>query len=57
MNARLEMTGHKISGLRSPVDSDDAVNKEYIATRLKTITELLNDIVGRINKLEKDKTI
>ena len=28
-NGRLEMTGHKINGLASPVDSDDAVNKIY----------------------------
>ena len=33
MDGRLEMSGHKIKGLGNPVDSDDAVNKEYITTK------------------------
>ena len=55
MNGRLEMSGHKIKGLRNPVDSDDAVHKKYITARVKTITDVLNG--ERINKLEKNKTI
>ncbi|MEW8511693.1 MAG: hypothetical protein AB2608_12725 [Candidatus Thiodiazotropha sp.] len=55
MNGRLEMTGHKIKGLGSPVDPDDAVNKEYITTRITAITDVLNDINERIKKLEKNE--
>ena len=51
------MTGLKIKGRGNPVDSDDAVNKEYITARIKTITDVLNGILERINKLEKNKTI
>ena len=57
MNGRLEMSGHKIKGLGNPVDSDDAVNKEYITARVKTITDVVNGILQRINKFEKNKTI
>ena len=53
MDGRLEMSGHKIKGVRNPVDSGDAVNKEYITARIKTITDILNDLTERINKLEK----
>ena len=55
MDGRLEMSGHKIKGLGNPVDSADAVNKEYITARLKAVTDELNDILERINKLEKIK--
>ena len=55
MNGRLEMSGHKIKGLGNPVDSADAVNKEYITSRLQTITNLLNVFNNRINNLEKNK--
>ena len=51
MNGRLEMSGHKIKGLGDPVDPDDAVNKEYITTKLNAITVFLNDIIEQINKL------
>ena len=44
MDGRLEMSGYKISGLGNPVDSEDAVNKEYITARVKTITAVLNDL-------------
>ena len=54
MDGRLEMSGHKIKGLGNPVDSGDAVNKEYITARLKTITDILNDLTERINKLENN---
>ena len=53
MNVWLEMSVHKIKGLGTPVDSDDAVNKEYITARLNTITDVLNSILERIDKLEK----
>ena len=53
MNGRLEMSGHKIKGHGDPVDSADAVNKEYITSRLQTITNLLNECNNRINNLEK----
>ena len=56
MDGRLEMSGHKIKGLGSPVDSGNAVNKEYFTARIKTITDALNGILERINKLEKNKT-
>ena len=56
MDGRLEMSGHKIKGLGNPVDSGDAVNKEYITARLKAVTDVLNSILERINKLEKNKT-
>ena len=49
------MSGHKIKGLENPVDSADAVNKEYITSRLQTITNLLNEFNNRINNLEKNK--
>ena len=52
MDGRLEMSGHKIKGVGNPVDSGDAVNKEYITARLKTITDILHDLTERINKLE-----
>ena len=39
------------------VDPDDAVNKEYITARVNTITDTLNSILERINKLEKNKTL
>ena len=39
IDGRLEMSGHKIKGLGNPVDSDDAVNKEYITARLKAVTD------------------
>ena len=55
MDGRLEMSGHKIKGLGNPVDSDDAVNKEYITARLKAVTDELNSMLERINKLEKIK--
>ena len=53
MNGRLDMSGHNIKGLGNPVDSDDAVNKEYITARVKTIVDVLNGILERINKFEK----
>ena len=56
MNGRLEMSGHKIKGLGNPVDSGDAVNKEYITARLKAVTDVLSGILERINKLETNKT-
>ena len=55
MDGRLEMSGHKIKGLENPVDSDDAVNKEYITARFTVVTDELNGILERINKLEKIK--
>ena len=57
MDGKLEMSGHKIKGLGNPADSGDAVNKEYITARLKAVTDELNDILERINKLEKNKTL
>ena len=54
MGGTLEMSGHKIKGLGNPVDSGDAVNKEYITARTKTITDVLNGIIERINKLENN---
>ena len=54
MDGRLEMSGHKIKGGGYPVDSGDAVNKEYITARIKTITDILNDLTERINKLENN---
>ena len=56
MDGRLKMSGHKIKGLGNPVDSDDAVNKKYFTARLKAVTDELNSILERINKLEKNKT-
>ena len=56
MDGRLEMSGHKIKGLGNPVDSGDAVNKEYITARLKAVSDELNSMLERINKLEKNKT-
>ena len=50
MDGRLEMSGHKISVLGNPVDSEDAVNKKYIIARVKTITAVLTDLIERINK-------
>ena len=55
MDGRLEMSGHKIKGVGNPVDSGDAVNKEYITARIKTITDILNDLTERINKLENNR--
>ena len=55
MNGRLEMSDHKIKGLRNPVDSADAVNKEYITSRLQTITNLLNEFNSRMNNLAINK--
>ena len=57
MDGRLEMSGHKIKGLGNPVDSDDAVNKEYITARLKAVIAELDSILERINKLVKNKTL
>ena len=54
MNGLLENSDHKIKELRDPVDPNDAVNKEYITTRLNAITDVLNDIIDRINKLENN---
>ena len=48
------MSGHKIKGVGNPVDSGDAVNKECITARIKTITDILNDMTERINKLENN---
>ena len=47
------MSSHKIKGLGNPVDSGDAIDKEYITTRLKAVTDELDSILERINKLEK----
>ena len=55
MNGKLEMSGHKIKGLGNPIDFDDAVNKQYITARVKTITNVLFSTLERINKLEKIK--
>ena len=49
MNGRLVMSGPKIKGLGDPVDPDDAVNKEYITTRINIITNVLYSILERIN--------
>ena len=57
MDGRLEMPGHKITGFGNPVDSDDAVNKKYITARLKAVTDELDSILERINKLEKKNFI
>ena len=57
MNERLEMSGHKIKGLGDPPNPDNAVNKEYITTRLNALTDVLNSILEIINKLERKKTI
>ena len=54
MNGRLDMAHHRISGLASPVNPDDAVNQAYITSRLQTITNLLNEFNKRINNLEKN---
>ena len=48
IDGRLEMSGRKIKVL-------NAVNKEYITVRLKAVTDELNGILERINKLEKIK--
>ena len=58
MDGRLEMSGHKIKGLGSPVDPGDvdpgdAVNKGYITERISIMTGIIDDILERINKLEK----
>ena len=53
MDGRLEMSGHKIKGLGNPVDSGDAINKEYITARLKAVTDALDSTLERINKLAK----
>ena len=45
MDGRLEMSGHKIKGLGNPVDSGDAVNKEYITARLKALSDELNSML------------
>ena len=55
MDGRLEMSGHKIKGLGNSVDSGDAVNKKYITARLNAVTDELDSILERINKLEKIK--
>ena len=55
MGKRLEMSSHKIKGLGNPVDSGDAVDKKYITTRLKAVTDELDSILERIKKLEKIK--
>ena len=55
MDGRLEMSGHKIKRLGNPVDSGDAVNKKYITARLKAVTDELDSIPERINKLEKQE--
>ena len=57
MDGRLEMSGHKIKGLGSPVDPGDAVNKGYITERISIMTGIIDDILERINKLEKNKAI
>ena len=44
------MSGHKIKGLGDTVDPNDAVNKEYIITKLNAIIDVFNDIIERINK-------
>ena len=53
MDGRLEMSGHKIKGLGDPVDPGDAVNKGYITARKNIMTGIIDDILERINKLEK----
>ena len=53
MDGRLEMSGHKIKELGSPVDPGDAVNKGYITARISIMTGIIEDILERINKLEK----
>ena len=42
------MSGHKIKGLENPVDSGDAVNKEYITARVKAVnlTVYLNELIN-----------
>ena len=57
MDSRLEMSGHKIKELGSPVDPGDAVNKGYITKRISNMTGIIEDILERINKLEKNKAI
>ena len=53
MDGRLEISGHKIKWLGNSVDSDDAVNKEYITVRFKAVTDELNGILERINNWKK----
>ena len=55
MDGRLEMSGHKIKELGSPVDPGDAVNKGYITARISIMTGKIEDILERINKLGKKK--
>ena len=55
MSGRPEMSGHKIKGLGNLFVSENAVNKKYITARLETLTDVLNSILERINKLEKNK--
>ena len=55
MDGRLEMSGHKIKGHGNPVDSGDAVNKEYITARLNAVTDELDSILERIKKTGKKK--
>ena len=52
MGGRLEM-----KGLRDPVDPGDAVNKGYNTARKNIMTGIIDDILERINKLEKNKAI
>ena len=48
MDGRLEMSGHKIKELGSPVDPGDAVNKGYITARISIMTGIIEDILERI---------
>ena len=55
MDGRLLMSGHKIKGLGNPVDSGDAVNKEYITARLKAVTDELTVYLKELINWKKIK--
>ena len=50
LDGRLDMKQHKIIGLADPVDSYDAVNERYVASRIQALVDENTQIRRRIDR-------
>ena len=53
LDGKLDMNQHIIVGLSDPVDSDDAATKRYVSSRFQALIDKNNQIISRIDILER----
>ena len=52
LDGRLDMSNHRISGLADPIDADDAVTSRYVASRLQTLIDEVQDKKSKLDALQ-----